>query len=140
MLTKLTVSPPNHTLPADLLLSIRDQSNRYLFDGCTTTHPCDIVAGQWDDDPDPEYVVLNNCGHTAKECQYFKVALFNRVSGSTWKQIASISAGGDIKDVTRENALLAAQEGRLIFSAAEYHCVAVGELFKVCDHWGKVKG
>src|SRR4029078_1910495 len=40
MLTKLTVSPPNHTLPADLFLSIQDRSNLNLFDSCTTTHPC----------------------------------------------------------------------------------------------------
>jgi Domain of unknown function (DUF4153) len=137
MLTKLTVSPPNHTLPADLFPSIQDRSNLYLFDGCTTAHPCDIVAGQWDDDPDPEYVVLNNCGYSAIECRNYTVALFNRVGGSAWKQVASISVGGDLKDLTRENALLAAQEGRLIFSAAQYHCVAVGKLFKVCDHWGK---
>jgi len=139
MLTKLTVSPPNHTLPVDLFPSIRDQSNRYLFDGCTTTYPCDIVAGQWDDDPDPEYVVLNSCGHAAKGCQNYTVALFNRVDGSAWKQVASISVGGDIKDLTREKALLAAQEGRLIFSAAQYHCVAVEKFFKACDYWGKEK-
>jgi hypothetical protein len=139
MLTKLTVSPPNHTLPVDLFPSIQDQSNRYLVDNCTTIHPCDIVAGQWDDDPELEYVVLNRCGDTAKGCHNYTVALFNRVGGSAWKQVASISVGSDIKDLTQEKALLAAQESRLIFSAAQYHCVAVGNLFKVCDYWGNEK-
>lgn len=139
LLVKLTVSPPNHTLPIDVFSSIQDESSRHLVDGCTTTHPCDIVDGQWDDDPELEYVFLNGCGHIAKGCHNYTVALFNRITASAWKQVASISVAGDKKELPRGETLLAAQEGRLVFSAAQYHCVTVGKLPKVCDYWGYEK-
>ena len=139
LLAKLTVSPPNHALPIDLFSSIQDSSNRYLADSCTTTHPCDIVAGQWDDDPELEYVLLNGCGHIANGCHNYTVALFNQVAPSAWKQVASISVSGDVKELPRGETLLAAQEGRLVFSAVQYHCVTVGKTPKVCDYWGDEK-
>lgn len=139
LLVKLTVSPPNHTLPIDLLSSIQNESNRHLVDGCTTTHPCDIVAAQWDDDPELEYALLNGCGHIAKGCHNYTVALFNRVGASAWKQVASISMAGDGKELPRGETLLAAQEGRLVFSETQYHCVTVGKSPKVCDYWGYEK-
>jgi len=139
MLTKLTVSPPDHALPLDLFPGIQEGSNRYLLNGCTTTHPCDIVAGQWDDDPELEYVFLNGCGHIANGCHNYTVVLLNRFSASTWKQVASISVSGDSKELPRGETLLAAQEGRLIFSETQYHCVTVGKSPKVCDYWGSEK-
>lgn len=139
MLTKLMVSPPNHTLPIELFSSLQNGSNRYLLDGCTTTHPCDIVAGQWDDDPELEYAFLNGCGHIANGCRTYTVALLNRVSASAWKQVASISVAGDNEKMPRGETLLAAQEGRLAFSETQYHCVTVGKSSKVCDYWGSEK-
>ena len=139
ILSKLTVSPSDHILPADILSSIQGQSNRHLFNGCTTTHPCDIVAGQWDDDPELEYVFLNSCGPITKGCHNYFIVLFNRISASAWKQVALISGAGAPIGLTRGKALLAAQEGHLVFSAAQYHCVTAGRAPKVCDYWGNEK-
>jgi Domain of unknown function (DUF4153) len=139
MLATLTVSPPDHTLPIDLFSSLQNESNRYLVNGCTTTHPCDIVAGQWDSDPELEYAFLNGCGHTTNGCHSYTVALFNRVGALAWKQVASISVAGDNKELPRGETLLAAQEGRLVFSETQYHCVTVGKSPKVCDYWGAEK-
>lgn len=131
ILTKLTVFPPTHTLPTDLISSF----DHYLLDGCTTTHPCDIVAGQWDDDPELEYVLLKGCGHTVRGCANYLVVLFNRVGTSAWRQTATISVAGEAKNLPREDVLRAAQEGRLMFSATQYHCLTVGKAPKACDYW-----
>ena len=139
ILSKLTVSPSDHILPTEVLSSIQGQSNRHLFNGCTTTHRCDIVAGQWDDDPEHEYVFLSGCGQITKGCHNYSIVLFNKIGASAWKQVALISVAGDSIGLTRGKALLAAQEGHLVFSAAQYHCVTAGKSPKVCDYWGKEK-
>ncbi|MDH4188021.1 MAG: DUF4153 domain-containing protein [Nitrospira sp.] len=136
MLTKLTIFPSNHTIPTALLSNIQSKSDGYLVSSCTAAHPCDIVAGQWDDDPEQEYVFLNGCGHIGRGCRNYTAALFDQVGATTWREIASISIPGDTAHLPRGAALLAAQEGRLKFSAAQYHCVTVGKEGKECDYWG----
>ena len=139
ILTKLTVTPSDHVLPSDMISNLHKRSNRHLFNHCTTTHPCDIVARQWDNDPELEYVLLTGCGHFQKGCHNYFIVLFNRINASAWKPIASILVAGDPTGLTRKEALLAAQEGQLVFSAAQYHCVTAGKFPKVCDHWGNEK-
>ena len=84
------VYPPGHTIPADLLSAFNEQSHRYFFNGCSSAHPCDIVAGQWDDDSEFEYVVINGCGHRTTACRNYAIALFNRLislpRGKKWLQ------------------------------------------------------
>lgn len=137
VLARLNVIPTNHTIPKDLLSIFQGGSTRYLFDGCTTDHRCDIVAGQWDEDPDLEYVLLNGCGHTETQCLGFTIALYDRVSSNVWKQVASIPVTSGTDQLSRAEVLLAAQEGRFVFSGAQYHCLTVGKSPKTCDSWGK---
>ncbi len=136
VLAKLTVFPPGHIIPEDLLTHIQKRSNRYLFEGCSTAHPCDMVAGQWDDDPETEYVFLNGCGHTTTPCPHYTVALYKRLDSTMWKQIASVSVDGSSPQLSRDSVLLAVREGRIAFNGTQYHCLTVRGAPRVCDHWG----
>ena len=138
IIAKLTVYPPGHMIPADLLSAFNEQSHRHLFDSCSTTHPCDILAGQWDDDAEFEYVVLNGCGHEVKECHSYTIALYNRFNPTSWKEVASISLAGDPSMVSRNEILLGAKQGRLKFSGVQYHCMTGVTTSQVCDYWDKV--
>jgi hypothetical protein len=138
ILAKVTVYPPGHTIPADLLSAFTEPSHRHLFNGCSTTHPCDIVAGQWDDDAEFEYVVINGCGHMTKTCQVYTVALYDRFNSASWKEAASISTAGDPPTVSRNATLLSAKQGRLKFSGVQYHCMTGVSASQVCDYWDKV--
>jgi len=138
ILAKLTVYPPGHTIPADLLPALNEQSHRHLFDSCSTDHPCDILAGQWDDDAEVEYVVLNGCGYAVNGCQNYTVALFNRFGSTSWKEVASISLSGDPPMLSRDETLLGAKQGRLKFSGVQYHCMTGVATSQVCDYWDKV--
>ena len=111
ILAKLTVYPPGHTIPVDLLPALNEQSYRHLFDSCSTDHPCDILAGQWDDDAEFEYVVLSGCGYAVNGCQSYTVALFNRLGSTSWKKVALISLSGDPPMVSRDETLLGANKG-----------------------------
>jgi hypothetical protein len=138
ILAKVTVYPPGHAIPADLLSAFGDQSHRHLFDSCSKAHACDILAGQWDDDAELEYVVLNGCGHEVKGCHSYTVALYNRLNSISWKEVASISLAGDPPTVSRNEILLAAKQGHLKFSGVQYHCMTGVTTSQVCDYWDKV--
>lgn len=131
---RLIITPLNHSVPADLLIAIQETTNRSVLDTCTTTRRCDLIAGQWDDDPDLEYVLLADCGHKTKSC--YPVVLYKRFGTSTWKQVASVSVNEESDSLTRENILAAAREGRLSFGGIQYHCLTMDNT-KVCDYWGK---
>lgn len=135
VLAKLRVFPPNHVVPEDLLSNL---STPLPQRGCSTTHPCDIVAGQWGSDGDLEYVVINGCGHAREECNNYTVALYDRTGDKPWKEIASLFIGGkEKKQFSRQDTLLAAKEGRLSFAGVQYHCMSIESAHKVCDSWGK---
>ena len=126
------------TIPADLLSAFNEQSHRYFFNGCSSAHPCDIVAGQWDDDSEFEYVVINGCGHRTTACQNYAVTLFNRLISTSWKEVAAISIAEDCQTaLLRDEALSAAKEGRLKFGGVQYHCLMVGATPQICDYWDK---
>jgi hypothetical protein len=137
-LSRMNVAPPKHQVPEDLLSSIQTEPNRSRMDACTATHRCDLVAGQWDDDPELEYVFISTCGYTTKDCHGYTVALYNQPTPTTWKEIASIWINGESSNPSRTESLLAAQEGRLAFSGIQYHCLTMGKN-NACDHWAKDK-
>lgn len=138
VLSTLTVFPVSHAVPPDLLSTMSGQGHEHLLKGCSHEHLCDLVAGQWDSDPDMEYVFINGCGHTARHCNNYSVVLYNR-QGDTWKQTASIplrDKPDDPSGPSRVATLRAAQEGRLEFSAVQYHCLTVQDAKTKCDSWG----
>lgn len=139
ILSKLAVFPADHVFPPDLLTAVSSGENRHLFDGCSTDHPCDLVAGQWDSDHETEYVFINGCGHPTGPCNNSTVVLYDR-RGEKWKQAASIflteNQEGSSKSSRRET-LIAAREGHLKFGGLQYHCLAAGDGNQVCDYWGK---
>ncbi|HMS85760.1 MAG TPA: DUF4153 domain-containing protein [Nitrospira sp.] len=139
LLSRLAVFPLGHTLSPDLLTAISSGQNRYLLNGCSQRHLCDLVAGQWDSDHDTEYVFINGCGHVAKQCNNYTVALYDRL-GDKWKQVASISLTDhptEPSKLSRAEVLRAAQEGHLKFGAVQYHCLTAGDANKECDYWGE---
>jgi len=135
-LSRMNVAPPKHQVPEDLLSTIQTAPNRGRIDACTATHRCDLVAGQWDDDPELEYVFISACGSKTKDCHGYTVALYNQPTPTTWKEIASIWINGESSNPSRTESLLAAQEGRLAFSGIQYHCLTMGKN-NACDYWAK---
>ena len=139
ILSKLTVFPADHVLPSDFLTAVSSGENRYLFDGCSPDHLCDLVAGQWDSDCDTEYVFLNGCGHAAGPCNNSTVVLYDR-RGAKWKQVASISLPENqavSSESSRTEILRAAREGHLKFGGLQYHCIITGGENQICDYWGR---
>jgi hypothetical protein len=137
-LSRLNVTPPKHEVPGELLSTIQAAPNRYQIDACTATHRCDLIAGQWDEDPEFEYVFISGCGHATKDCHGYTVALYDQLTITTWKEVSSILVDGESPNQSRAETLLAAQEGRLVFSGIQYHCVTIAKK-KSCDYWGKDK-
>ena len=121
-------------MPAELLTAIQKTTVGGVLDTCTTTHQCELVAGQWDSDPELEYVFLAGCSRNANHC--YPVMLYKRFGTNTWKQVASVSVNEDSDSLTREKVLAAAREGRLSFAGIQYHCITMDNT-KVCDYWGK---
>lgn len=135
-ISRLNVAPPKHQVPEDLLSTIQAAPNRHQIDACTIAHRCDLIAGQWDDDPGLEYVFISGCGHATKDCHGYTVTLYDQLTLTTWKDVSSIWIDGESSNPSRAETLLAAQEGRLLFSGIQYHCVTTDKK-KSCDYWGK---
>jgi uncharacterized protein DUF4153 len=137
-LSRLNVAPPKHQVPGDLLSTMQEVSNRHQIDACTATRRCDLVAGQWDNDPELEYVFISGCGQAIKDCHGYTVTLYDQLTTTTWKEVSTILVDGESPNQSRAETLLAAQEGRLVFSGIQYHCVIIDKK-KSCDFWGKDK-
>lgn len=139
VLSRLAVFPIGHVIPPELLTAIGSGDNRHLLGSCSREHVCDLVAGQWDADPDTEYVFISGCGHTSGHCNNHTVALYDR-SGEKWKQIASIPMAEyppGSSESSGPETLRAAREGLLRFSGVQYHCLIVRDAKQECDYWGK---
>lgn len=94
------------------------------------------MAGQWDDDPELEYVFVSRCPRPGQTCDDYSIVQLKQTSVSSWKSIALIPAAGNPEFPTRSATVEAVLKGQLAFTTPQYHCMTIKEQ-KACDGFGK---